>query len=66
VKGDFAGDTQAAIKIHQVDAAAEEKVLAVVYRLSVDFVRGSAAAQEGAGFEEFHGMACGSKCSGRG
>ncbi len=61
IEGDLVRDAEAFIKIHQVDAAAEQEVLAVVDGLGVYFVRSRAAAEEGARFEEFYGVAGGAE-----
>ena len=49
-------DAQAAVEIQQIDAAAQQDVLAVVDGLRIDLVGGRAAAQERARFEEFDGV----------
>src|SRR5260370_396462 len=53
MKSDVGGHIQPLVEIEQVDAAAQQDVLAVVDGLGIaDFVRGRAAAQERAGFQD--------------
>ena len=55
---DFVLDSEAAVEVEQVDAAAQEDVLAVIDDFGIgEGVRGGATAEERAGFEEFHGGA---------
>ena len=64
MKRDIVFDAEALVKIHQIDAAAQQDVLAVVDGFRIDFVGGRASAQERAGFEELHRMAGGAEGGG--
>ena len=51
VEDDVAGDAQARVEIQQVDAAAQQDVLAVVDGFAAGLIRSGAAAQERTGFQ---------------